>query len=251
MRASLQAGFTIIEVMLFLAISGALTVAIMVGAGASIGAQRYKDAVATFQSDIQQQYEDVMSVKNSRDTTSLSSIGACVGLRGQTNCVLMGKLMTISSSGQITQSSVWGSEPTTAILPTNELDFLRAYNPAVIPDSVQSSQMEWGTGLATPGVLNTTANSGEQGWTPLNLGIMVLRSPRSGVVYSFTRNTVASTNLSAMIATAGQARRTVCVTTTGWVVGEKIGVSIAANAASPSSVEVLSNSLLSGQGLEC
>ena len=46
-------GFTIIEVMLFLAVTGALAVAILVGSGVAIGQQRYKDSVNSLQSFIQ------------------------------------------------------------------------------------------------------------------------------------------------------------------------------------------------------
>ena len=37
-------GFTIIEMMLFLAVSGAMAAGIMVGVGATVNAQRYRDA---------------------------------------------------------------------------------------------------------------------------------------------------------------------------------------------------------------
>ena len=44
MGAKTQNGFTIIEVMLFLAITGMLAAAILVGSGVAIGQQRYRDS---------------------------------------------------------------------------------------------------------------------------------------------------------------------------------------------------------------
>ena len=44
----LSGGFTIIEVMLFLAVSGVLAAGILATVGGTIGAQRYRDAVDSF-----------------------------------------------------------------------------------------------------------------------------------------------------------------------------------------------------------
>ncbi|MEP6710564.1 MAG: prepilin-type N-terminal cleavage/methylation domain-containing protein, partial [Candidatus Saccharibacteria bacterium] len=49
-------GFTIIEVMLFLAISGALAVGILIGSNVAITSQRYRDSLNSLQSLLQQQY---------------------------------------------------------------------------------------------------------------------------------------------------------------------------------------------------
>ncbi|HEU4715394.1 MAG TPA: prepilin-type N-terminal cleavage/methylation domain-containing protein, partial [Candidatus Saccharimonadales bacterium] len=67
MGAKTQNGFTIIEVMLFLAITGMLAAAILVGSGVAIGQQRYRDSVSSLQSYIQQQYNKVINVTNDRD----------------------------------------------------------------------------------------------------------------------------------------------------------------------------------------
>lgn len=247
MRVMKRRGFTIIETMLFLAISGVLTVAIMVGAGMSIGSQRYKDAVATLQSDIQQQYEDAVSIKNGRGASDTIPSG-CVGDRGQTDCILMGKLMTITGNGRVTQYVVYGSEPTPPLSETitNEYTVMRAYVPSVVASSAQETTMEWGTGIAWP-----EAGSGARPvGTNRDIAILVIRSPRTGIVYTFTRDDASQANLVSMINSAQRNRRTICVAPTGWVISDRMSVSVAAGASSANAVEVGTNQMTS-PGLSC
>lgn len=241
-----SAGFTIIEVMLFLAITGALAVAVLAGAGASIASQRYKDAVATLQSDVQQQYEDATSVINDRQ----ENIDGCTGNRGRSECVLLGKLMTITSGGQISQYRVYGTQPPQPAIASaaylDEYEVLRSYQPRAIETNTQRSQMEWGTGISRP------IRGNGSGSAPLNLGILVLRSPQSGLVYTFTREDVTTTDLSdIVIRDAAAVRRTVCVSPSGWTVADTLALSIAPNAASANAVEIRSNNMMIGEGTEC
>lgn len=241
-----RAGFTIIEVMLFLAITGALAVAILVGAGASIASQRYKDAVATLQSDVQQQYEDAVSVVNDRQV----AIDGCTENRGRSDCVLLGKLMTITSGGRISQYRVYGVEPGRSANPSaayrDEYDVLRSYVPRVVDANAQESDMEWGTGIARP-----TRGEGA-GSAPLDIGILVLRSPQSGLVYTFTREDATITELTDLInVDAANRRRNICVAPSGWTVADTLALTLAANAASANAIEIRSNNMMDSEGTEC
>src|SRR5690606_23016561 len=97
-----QEGFTIIETTLFLAISGLLILMIVAGTGMSLNIQRYRDAVESFKSLVQQQYADLSSVQNGRDknwTCDTSSTvvenGSDDTLRGQSDCFIVGKYLRI------------------------------------------------------------------------------------------------------------------------------------------------------------
>lgn len=250
MRVMKQRGFTIIETILFLAVTGILTVSIMVGAGVAINMQRYKDAVATLQSDIQQQYEDAVSIKNSRE--NLSTVPGCAGGRGQTECILMGNLMTIGYNGNVVQHVVYGTEPSSAALDdtvTNEYDIMKAYNPRVVPVTTQNTSLEWGTGIAWP--TSGTDPEVRPPGTSRDIGILVIRSPRSGIVYTFTRDDAVTTNLADIVDVARRNVRTICVRSTGWVTDRnQMSITITAGASSASGVQVRTNDMTRAE-FEC
>lgn len=103
----MKKGFTIIETMLVLSISGLLTVGLMVGWSTNLNRQRYEDSVNTFKSDIQQVFNAVENPTNERvnnvncvdsgDNISLSQNGQGKA-RGTTNCVILGKMIVLGDS---------------------------------------------------------------------------------------------------------------------------------------------------------
>ena len=56
-----EGGFTVIELMLFLGITGALFAALMVGVSSNIIQQQYKDTVSTYANFLQNQYSEVLN----------------------------------------------------------------------------------------------------------------------------------------------------------------------------------------------
>lgn len=225
-------GFTIIEVMLFLAVGGALTAGIMVSVGAGIAGQRYKDSAATFESDLQQQFESATSVVNNR----VGTIDGCDGAIGRSNCIMLGTLTTVERDGDIDRYVVYGQEVSTTGSGgyQDEYQLLRDYEPRVNLASRRSSSMEWGTGIANP-----SESSG-----PLDLAILIVRSPQSGVTYAFSRDSLDTSRLSEMVESSGRTQRIICVAPAGLIMPEKQAVIIGENASSANSVETLTNKLL-------
>lgn len=118
-------GFTIIEVMLFLAVSGFLLVGILAGTGSSLANQRYKDAVQDLADILRSQYSYVSETQVA--TREFGNDSICYGLtssnitedadgqidsyfntiqrekansisgRGRTNCVVYGVVVTLSN----------------------------------------------------------------------------------------------------------------------------------------------------------
>lgn len=238
MRVLRRSGFTIIETMLFLAVSALLSVMVLVGASVAINAQRYKDAVVTLQSDIQQQFEDVITVKNSREDAGVTG---CNGARGQTDCVLLGKLLTLSSTGAVTQYAIFGREPAISFIADTEYDLLREYAPTVVESSMQAGTIEWGAQIRWP----VSGEGARPEGTARDIGILVIRSPESGLTYTFTRDSASTEGLSAIITPANRHRQTLCIVPNGWTTGERMAVSIRQGASSANAVEVQSNSSLS------
>ena len=246
MKLSNSAGFTIIETMLFLGITGLLVVGVLVGAGTSINTQRYKDSVTSLQAALQQQYSEVMNVSND---SPINSCDAATNIaRGQSSCVVLGRYITTSNSRRLVMKNVIGvipaSEDATATL--NDINvFLGSkdgsqpgYNIQVIDTGSQVYDVEWGSSL-----VNTSANKN----TPLNFSMLILRSPVSGAVRTFVAPN--TTNQEAVVAakdiatlvnqSALKQQITVCVDSNGFFDGGKSAVVVTSNATSASGIEAL------------
>src|SRR5690606_34898808 len=112
-----RSGFTIIEVMLFLAITGALAVSILVGSGAAIGQQRYNDSVNSFKGLIQDQYSQITNVINgeaknpacsfSEGALTISDDKNAEEFRGTSECLVLGRFLLVEPE-QVTAYDVIG-----------------------------------------------------------------------------------------------------------------------------------------------
>jgi type II secretory pathway pseudopilin PulG len=109
MNTRFTSGFTIIEVMLFLAITGLLIAGILGGTTASLNSQRYRDGVENFRNEIRSQYETVYSLTN-LNTTDAGALGSnsvdpcsimeddttpLKSYRGTSNCLYVGRLIKL------------------------------------------------------------------------------------------------------------------------------------------------------------
>lgn len=104
-KNNLKTGFTIVEISLFLGLSGLLAAGLMVGWSVNINRQRYNDSVNTFKSGIQQVFSDVENTQNSRSNSySCNVVNGNVSIttgseiRGQSKCTVLGKLISVGSA---------------------------------------------------------------------------------------------------------------------------------------------------------
>ena len=150
MGAISERGFTIIETMLFLGISGVLIVAILAGTGTSINIQRYHDSVISLQSTLQNQYFDSTNVTNIPPTGALTcNTNAAVTVdtsapssgRGQSDCVLIGRYVTIVND-TITTAGVVGYNNTDPSTYANDIADLQAYKLSLLPGSSETKTLE-------------------------------------------------------------------------------------------------------------
>ena len=258
MGGKFSAGFTIIETTLFLAISGVLVATMIAGTSISLNIQRYRDASETFKSLIQQQYAELSSVQNPRDNDWTCNANAQptetatnAANRGQSECVLVGKYMRVEG-GAISVYTVLARETTDAAQ-ISDLDYMRNNYVFNAQDGdVYERDMEWGTEIAWA----ETGVDGKTPTTPRSLGILFVRSPNSGRVYTFTSDTVPAKNaignstftsmMSAPNEAAARAQRVVCVQSDGLLIAGDRALYIAANAGNASAIEIRSNDTMEG-----
>ena len=255
MSSRVSDGFTIIETTLFLAVSALLILTMIVGAGASLNVQRYRDSVTSFKSLIQQQYAGLSSVQNGRsdDKTCTAAAAPTSGTdgRGQSNCFLVGKYMRIDR-GDIAIYSVLARQVSSSGTGSDVAKLRSNYALNVDTDAVERKQMEWGTQIAYP--------AAEPAPTPRTLGLFFVRSPDSGQVYTFADtsipapDSVSQATFTRMLVdgtgTPGRGEQTICVASTGLVTTGDMAVYIAPYAANASAVETRSNDMVS-KALQC
>lgn len=257
-----RAGFTIIEVMLVLAISGSLVAGLLVGTGVSINIQRYRDSVVSLHTTLQNQYNRLTSVENDRSDDWVCANGQVNQVesggsgRGQTDCVILGRIVVIDDS-TITSASVTGSGTVLDAGVEGDLATIKAsYQFGIIPSSIETSQLEWNARLAWPAQgLEAEGHTTEE---TRHIALFFLRSPLTGLTYTFSSDTVTDiatiqpADIQAMIVPGeGQRARTLCINSNGMTFNNDLSLFIQANAASPGAIETSSDAILAPQGIQC
>ncbi len=233
-----QLGFTIIEVMLFLAVSAALAMAIFIGSGVAIGNQRYRDALNSFQSLIQQQYNEVANVVNTRDDNQSCNDDGISVYRGGSNCYIVGKAIVIRDRKNIEVSNIRGSisaaDEQNLKNIGNDLEALSAYNYRVDTSTTESSEIAWSATLVEASDPTT---------------ILILSSPLSGTIRTFVyQGRVINESTNAIVNNFEPGKPTIskdymtetqlCLDQAAFTTASRLGVVIRAGAAGANGVEL-------------
>lgn len=215
--------------MLFLAVSGALAVGVLAASTVGINNQRYLDAVNSFKSIVQEEFINTTRVTNFRQASEACPVDASdVAARGASDCIIMGRLMTVTQSGVITRTNLIGKGTVT---PLKDIELIRSYDIGVDTASQQTSEMNWGTAVFRDG-------------RPQAVSLVILRSPSNGNVLAFVKQGTAIETkpaLKTFIDDNAQFKnnvsQTICVDPSGWTVAQMQGIVITPYAASPTGVE--------------
>lgn len=239
MSGSRGSGFTVIEVMLFLAISGFLVIGVMGGAGAAVNVQRYKDATNSFVSYMQGQYDRVANVQNDHNTKQeCTSAGIAVAttppvtLGASIDCAVIGRLVTVSDGGKkITSQAVYGAAATNGTDDITALVSANIFIDAAV-DVEDSYVPEWSTRIVKPTPDQATTMDG---WR-----LLIVRSPATGTIRTFTTMQSEATVPLQSIATTAATRAdvTACVDPSGLIAGSSQGVKIVKDAPGMSGVKL-------------
>lgn len=236
-----NAGFTIIETILFLAVSGALTVGMLVGSGVAINQQRYRDSVNTLKSFVQQQYNEVTNVVNGRDGSEacnnavVADSGDAVTpqSRGTSECILLGRHITVDTTGKrVTASNVVAYHtPGSTEAASDILEITTNYTLGLSKINQDVTDIAWGATVVRPGTDDV-----------MPMTMLILRSPLSGSIMTYTSEGVVTKpeELKNMVsATNSSTPRHLCIDNPAGAVGVKrMSVLISAFATSQGAIQV-------------
>jgi type II secretory pathway pseudopilin PulG len=239
MGTKTNTGFTIIETMLFFAVAGVLTAAIFAGSSASINQQRYKESVNSLKSFIQQQYSETTNASNDRAGSESCSANAVVlqapgsgasQARGTSECILLGRLIAIDGTGtKLTASNVVGYRtPGAPEAISDILELKTNYKLGISTLGQEKSEVAWSAVVVK-----------KQSTQPTAVSILILRSPLSGSIMTYTSQTAVS-NLQTMIAVANSNKSTeLCVNpASGTLQDRRMAVQISPFASSQGAIQV-------------
>lgn len=188
-------GFTVIELMLFLGITGALFAALMIGSNSTISQQRYRESVRDYGALLQDQYAEVLNTRNERDSKWRCVEGVVNPdpisgeYRGTSRCVLLGKAIEVTDDGtNVKVTSVIGYAADEEGALQGDIETLVAYAPK-IPDDYDTNltRVSWNSQLMTTDGQPSTAS------------FLILRSPASGLIRVFASDQPLPVNLAEMI----------------------------------------------------
>lgn len=185
-------GFTVIELMLFLAISGALMAGLLIGSGVAVAQQRYRDSVKSLQSIIQDEYSEVANVVNDRpdnlycDANGAISDGAGVTPRGaSSSCVILGRLIhshkedsALDAGFAIHSYPVIAASSSSAGVPNTDTEAISELALSVDLNRHAESRLEWDSKMR---LSNLTS-----GADPQQFSMLIVRSPLSGNIRTYT-----------------------------------------------------------------
>lgn len=240
MKTLYRAGFTIIETMLFLAISSLLIVGVIMATGGTLGAQRYHDSITSLQSVLQRQFSDINNIDHSSSTWTCTIVGSdpvvsnsgSNSASGKSDCVILGKYITTSNGKTLVIKDVVG----VAIYGSYSNDIVALTNSriAVSQMGIETYDIEWGATLKkTDGSI-------------VNFSALMLRSPASGIIRTFINPTavVADSNVRTLVAaTYLQNSLKACIRYDGSIGSDKTALFITANVADAGGIELQGDTL--------
>lgn len=206
MTTKTEGGFTIIEVILFLAVTGALFAALMIGASVNITQQRYLDSVRSYKALLQDQYSEVINTRNEAVSDwrcggdgdgSIEQVGPR-DTRGTSRCVLLGRAIQItegSDGREVATTSITGYDNGGQDDASDDITAINNYQPKLGRFDTELTAVDWDGQL-----VGAISRDDRPASTAV---ILIIRSPSTGVIKVFTSEMAlrGAIDLSGMITT--------------------------------------------------
>lgn len=179
-----NSGYTVVEVMLFLAISAVLFTTILIGTGSTLQSTRFSDSSRSVHAFVQKQYDDILNGLNIRPSQEACNGGVVDPApptsqpAGTSNCLLLGKLIIFQANVSNLQTYlIVGSEPASPNYNQSDESLIYAFQPRVAASGLENYSIPWQATLY--GSKRTSDNLAVD-------ALALIRSPRSTRIVTYT-----------------------------------------------------------------
>lgn len=253
-----ETGFTLIETMLFLAITGLMVAGMLAGSWVAINSQRYRDSVTSLQVELQHQYSQTQNSSNGVTANftcnSQAQISAGTTQRGESSCYILGRYLYSTDGLLLHESTVIGyissaDEAKLSATSTADYQALVAYtmntlsnSSSVVAGAASDYTPQWGATMQSVSSSPASKTS--------TFSILIVRSPTSGVIRTFVdpKNGIVPTqaSLKGLVSQAYVVPLNICLNSTNNS-GPQTDIQIIANASNANGVQTLGD----GEGNTC
>lgn len=243
MNAERTAGFTILEVMLVLAVTGLMVIGVLAGSAAQVRQQEYRDSVHALQAEVQNQYTEVHNPtidRSKADATQTCGIVTPVSRGASLNCFVVGRLLSSNGSGLLTEIPILGAAPSgnSMIAINNDLHTTgpgataNGWHLYLNTSNLEKYTVNWGSSLKV-------TNSGIGSTDTFNVALIM--SPSDGSIRTYTNRQAPISGppqLYDLLSTGGDTLNLCVVAGTGVIFGDPLAVQIPSDASSAAGITI-------------
>lgn len=186
-RQSSQVGFTIVEAILTVAITGLMAVGAMLSVRGVINNQRYNDSINSFRDFLRTQYNNVITTDIAIRSAGIQNYCGSAEQRGRTECYVLGRLLKFEHDKVSIYGVISRGNPPEGVAPNDE-DYFKwaARNLRVVgevnftgdivtkPNPIEEYRLDWDAKLKQPNGSNNPSKF-----------VLIVRSPVSGSVRTY------------------------------------------------------------------
>lgn len=184
-----QRGFTIVEVLMFVAVSALMLTGVMAGISTNLNNTRFLSSTKSLESFVQQQYDEIQAGVAERSTTAscpYAAGGASQPPGASDGCVVIGKLIRFLDNHALVFPVVSRMQPTPGchVDGTGDAVEIGGYCPITLSSNqgvdVTDYDYLWGVKIANSNKLQPNGSIGNYN------ALAILRSPATGSMYTFS-----------------------------------------------------------------
>ncbi|MFZ1258038.1 MAG: hypothetical protein WAQ25_01050 [Candidatus Saccharimonas sp.] len=225
-------GFSIIEVILFLGITGIIMAVLLGGITVALNRERYRDATNSFHDYMQGQYNSATNVNNTRANTEVCKSGAILQDstadtgRGTSDCTIVGRVIYGAADGaSVSTAAVYATVDAATLSGDDDVAVLQAAKLIASPTR-ETFTIGWDTTLVQKKSSNINVFS-----------MLIVRSPTNGTVHTYISTDAEAAPKDIIGKVVPSEGYVICVENAGLLRGStKTGVTITAHAVNSSGV---------------